>query len=459
MPESPMTDPLSQIDHFIEQHRDESIRELSRLCAQPSVSTQGIGIQECAQLVAAMLQRRGFHVEIYPTAIHPVIVAEARGKRDKTLLFYNHYDVQPPEPLELWETPPFEPALRDGKLYARGVADDKGHIMCRLAAIDAVLAVKGELPCNIKFVIEGEEEMGSPSLPHFVEAHARQLGADACIWESGSVNFRGQPTMNLGMRGIFYVELSVQCLTQDIHSGLGGSIMPNAAWRLVWALSTLKDQDEHILIPGWYADAIPPTGRDMDLLARQPDSAPDMIQRYGVKAFLKGLQPGVELRREAVFAPTCTICGITTGYQGKGTKTVLPAKAGAKVDFRIVPDQDPDDLMAKLRKHLDAQGFGDVQVTLLSSERAGRTDPDHPFIKLVEATAFEVYDEEMQLSPMIGGSGPNYAFLHYLGVPIGISGVSYPGAQVHAPNENMELDLFVKGTQHTAHIIERFAAS
>jgi len=453
-----MTDSLPQIDHYIEQHRDESISELARLCAQPSISTQSIGIQECASLVAGMLRKRGFDAGIHPTALHPVIVAEAKGKRDKTLLFYNHYDVQPPEPLELWETPPFEPALRDGKLYARGVADDKGHIMSRLAAIDAILSVEGELPCNIKFVIEGEEEMGSPSLPHFVEAHARELSAEACIWESGSVNFRGQPTMNLGMRGIFYVELSVECLSQDVHSGLGGSIMPNAAWRLVWALNTLKDKDEHILVPGWYELAMPPTERDMELLTRQPDSTPDMIQRYGVKAFLKGMKPGVELRREAVFAPTCTICGITTGYQGKGTKTVLPARASAKVDFRIVPDQEPDDLLVKLRKHLDEQGFGDVRVDVLSSERPGRTDPDHPFIKLVEAAALEVYDEEMQLSPMIGGSGPNHAFLHYLGVPIGISGVSYPGAQVHAPNENMQLDLFVKGTQHTAHIIERFAA-
>ena len=445
-----MTEHLSQIDQYIEQHRDESIAELSRLCAQPSISTQSVGIQECANLVAAMLRKRGFKAEIHPTALHPVVVAEARGKLDKTLLFYNHYDVQPPEPLELWETPPFEPVIRDGKLYARGVADDKGHIMSRLAAIDAILSVDGTLPCTIKFVIEGEEEMGSPSLPHFVEAHARELSADACIWESGSVNFRGQPTMNLGMRGIFYVELSVECLSQDVHSGLGGSIMPNAAWRLVWALNTLKGPDEHILIPDWYADAKAPTERDMELLARQPDSAPDMIQRYGVKGFLKGMQPGVELRREAVFAPTCTICGITTGYQGKGTKTVLPARASAKVDFRIVPDQEPDDLMLKLRKHLDGQGFADVQVTVLSSERPGRTNPDHPFIKLVEATALEVYDEEMQLSPMIGGSGPNHAFLHYLGVPIGISGISYPGAQVHAPNENLRISDLLRGAKHTA---------
>jgi acetylornithine deacetylase/succinyl-diaminopimelate desuccinylase-like protein len=452
-----MSDNLSQIDHYIEQHLDKSIAELSRLCAQPSISTQGAGVAECAELAAQMLRARGFQAEIHPTPGHPVVVAEAKGRNDKTLLFYNHYDVQPPEPLELWQSPPFEPAVRDGKLFARGVSDDKGHIQSRLSAIDAIRAIDGDLPCNIKFVIEGEEEMGSPSLPHFVEAHAAELKADACIWESGGVNFRGQPTMSLGMRGIVYVELSVECLSQDVHSGLGGSIMQNAAWRLVWALGTLKDKDEHILIPGWYDDAKAPTARDMELLAKQPDSAPDLIQRYGVKQFLKGLQPGVELRREAVFVPTCTICGITTGYQGPGLKTVLPAKASAKVDFRIVPEMEPDDLMRKLRKHLDAQGFSDVKVEMRGGERAGRTNPDHPFIKLVEQTAEEVYDQEMLTNPIVGGSGPYHAFLHFLHVPIGSSGVSYPGSQVHAPNENMRLDMFVKGTQHTAHIIERFA--
>src|SRR5439155_16556238 len=206
---------------------------------------------------------------------------EARGKRDQTLIFYCHYDVQPPEPLELWDTPPFEPTLRDGKLYARGVADDKSHIASRLAALDAVMAVEGELPCNIKFVIEGEEEIGSPSLPHFIEANAGALRGDACIWEAGGVNFRDQPTMTLGMRGIFYVELSVETLTQDVHSGMGGSILPNAAWRLLWALNSLKDKDERILIPAWYADAKPPDAPDMQLLAHLPDNSADLRQRYG----------------------------------------------------------------------------------------------------------------------------------------------------------------------------------
>ncbi|MBI1800819.1 MAG: M20/M25/M40 family metallo-hydrolase [Chloroflexi bacterium] len=448
---------LSEIDARIERNLERSIDELSRLCAQPSISTQGVGVRECAELVAEMLRQRGFRAAIHPTPGHPVVIGEAAGRSGKTLLFYNHYDVQPPEPLELWNSPPFEPTVRDGKLFARGVSDDKGHIACRLAAIDAIKEVSGELPCNIKFIIEGEEEMGSPSLPAFIESHAEELKADACIWETGGVNFREQPSMVLGMRGICYVELSVQCLTQDVHSGLGGSIFPNAAWRLVWALSAIKDSRERVLIPGFYDDVEQPTARDMELLANLPDSSGDMRRRYGVQEFLKGLQPGTELRREAVMVPTCTISGLTAGYQAKGTKTVLPARASAKVDFRLVPHQSPDDIVEKLRKHLQAHGFGDVQVELLSGEKPARTDPDHPFIKLVADTALEVYDQEMSISPMAGGSGPNHAFVHYLHVPIGSAGVSYPGSQVHAPNENMRLDLFVKGAQHTAHIIQRFA--
>lgn len=453
-----MPNSLDQIDEYIEKHLDNSVAELSRLCAQPSISAQGVGVKECAELVAELLRQRGFTAKVHPTRGHPIVTAEAKGKRDTTLLFYNHYDVQPPEPLELWETPPFTPTVRDGKLYARGVCDDKGHIASRLAAIDAVKAIHGELPCNMKFVIEGEEEISSVNLPPFVEEHASELKADACIWETGGVNFKEQPTMVLGMRGICYVQLSVERLTQDVHSGVGGSIFPNAAWRLVWALGTMKDKNENILIPGFYDAVKKPSARDMELFAKLPDSSEDHRKRYGVKEYLKGLTPGPELRREACMVPTCTICGLTSGYQLKGSKTVLPARASAKVDFRLVPDQDPQDIVAKLRKHLDAQGFSDVKVEFLGGEKPGQTDPDHPFIKLVADAAHDVYDQEMSISPMAGGSGPNHAFLHYLKVPIANSGVSYPGAQVHAPNENVRLDLFVKGTQHTAHIIEGFAS-
>ena len=450
-----MTD-YCKIDSYLEANLNQSIAELSRLVAQPSVGVQNLGLKECAALVAEMLKRRGFKVQIMPTPGAPVVFAERKGRSDKTLLIYNHYDVQPPEPLELWETPPFEPSLREGKLYGRGVGDDKGHITARLFAIDALLDAEGELPCNIKFIIEGEEETSSENLFEFVRKNKDLLKADACIWEFGGVDQRDVPLEYLGLRGISYVEFSVETASRDVHSGLGGSIFPNAAWRLVWALNTLKGEDERILIPGFYDAVRPPSKRDRELMSALPDMAGEYRSMYGVKKFIKGLQGGEELNIEGVFSPTCTICGLTSGYQGPGSKTVLPARASAKVDFRLVPDQHPDDIIKKLRAHLDAQGFSDVQITDLGGDPPARTDPDDPFIQLVARTAEEVYGIPMQLVPLTGGSGPSYPFVHDLGLPVATAGLGHPDTRSHAPNENIRIDLYLKHARHMARIIEEF---
>lgn len=447
---------IAQIDEYLEGHMDQSIAELSRLCTQPSISAQNIGLEECAGQVAEMLRQRGFRVEVLPTGGAPAVFAEREGRSRKTLLFYNHYDVQPPEPLELWDSPPFTPTLRDGKLYARGVSDDKGHITSRLFAIDAILATAGGLPCNIKFLVEGEEEAGSVSLAGFVRDHRQKLAADACIWESGGVDHREVPNQYLGMRGICYVELSVETAEVDVHSGLGGSIFPNPAWRLVWALNSLKGPDGRVRIPGFYDPIRPPSRRDRELFAALPEMAEEYRQRYGVKYFLNGLEGGVELRLAAVFEPTCTICGLTSGYQGPGTKTVLPRLASAKVDFRLVPDQTPEQVLEGLRRHLDTEGFADIQITPLGGEPPARTDPDHPFVKLVVEAARPIYGQPQQIIPMIGGSGPNHAFIHTLGVPIASAGIGYPGSRAHAPNENIRLDLYLKGAKHIARVLEEF---
>ena len=447
-----------KIDAHIDQNVDYWIDQLARLCAQPSVSAQNFGIAECADLVATMLREQGFRAEVLPSDGYPVVYGEGNGRSDKTLLFYLHYDVQPADPLELWDSPPFELTEREGKLYARGISDDKGHIICRLAALAAVKeAMGGELPCNVKFIIEGEEEIGSPNMPAFVEKHQEKLAADACIWEFGGVDHDGRPSQALGMRGICYVELSVQTASMDAHSGLGGSIFPNAAWRLTWALSTLKDQNERILIPGFYDNVQPPSARDLEMLAAMPSEAANLKEMFALDGFLLGIEDELELKKTAVFQPTCTICGLTSGYQGAGTKTVLPAKASAKVDFRLVPDQSPQEIISKLRAHLDANGFTDVEITFHGGGRPAKVDPDDPFVQLTNETAEIVYGKEPNVAPMIGGSGPNYPFIHTLGLPLVAAGVGYPGSQVHAPNENMRLDYFLLGTKHTARIIEQFA--
>lgn len=449
---------IHKTDAYLDAHLSESIAELGTLCAIPSVAAQNTGMDEAAELVGKMLQQRGFSVKILPTGGSPVVVAERKGKRsDKTLMFYNHYDVQPAEPLELWDSPPFEATLRDGCLYARGVSDDKGHITSRLFALDAILAQNDELPCNIKFIIEGEEEIGSVHLPEFIEKNQKLLAADACVWEFGSVNHEEIPLQYVGLRGICYVELSVTTADIDVHSGLGGSIFHNAAWRLVWALNTLKDENEHIRIAGFYDAVLPPSERDIELMGQLPDVVEEYQTRYGVKSFLRGLTGGVDLRVAEVFEPTCTICGLTSGYQGPGSKTVLPAKASAKVDFRLVPTQTPKQVLEQLRAHLDAEGFPEVEITFLGGGPAGRTDPDDPFIQLVVDTAKDVYGIPMQIVPMIGGSGPNYPFVTVLNQPVATAGVGHPGTQAHAPNENVRLDLYLKHAKHVVRIIEAFA--
>lgn len=449
-------DDFARINNYLDTHLDKSITELSRLVAQPSVSAQNWGLNECADLVADMLHARGFDVQIMPTDGAPVVFGERSGRSDKTLLIYNHYDVQPPEPLDLWDSPPFEPSLREGKLYGRGVADDKGPFVSRLHAIDALLEQDGELPCNIKFIIEGEEETSSVHLHDFVEHNQELLAADACIWEFGGVDHRETPMQYLGLRGICYVELSVETAKVDTHSGTGGSIFPNAAWRLVWALRSLKGSDGRIRIPGFYDLVKQPSPRDRQYMAELPEVAAEYKERYGVKYFLKGLTGGVDLRIAGVFEPTCTICGLTSGYQGPGSKTVLPARASAKVDFRLVPDQHPLEILDQLRIHLDNQGFDDIQIEYLGGEPPARTDPDDPFVKLVVETSEPVYGRPMQIVPMVGGSGPSYPFVHLLKLAVVTAGPGYPGSLAHAPNENLRLDLYLKHAKHMVRILKAF---
>lgn len=445
---------MKKIDTFIEEELDHSVAELSRLCAQPSVAAQNLGIEACAAMVAESLEKRGFDVQVIPTEGSPVVFGERKGKVDKTLIVYDHYDVQPPEPLELWETPAFEPTIRDGRLYARGVADNKGNFAERLHAIDAILEVEGELPCNVKFIVEGEEEIGSVHLEPFIKAHQALLAGDVCVWEVGGVDHENFPIQMVGLRGICYVELRARTANQDVHSGTGGSIFPNAAWHLVWALASLKDKDENILLPGFYEAVRSPTDREKELLAQAPPMMEYYKKKYDIQHFLKDIEDELELAIEAVYKPTCTICGLSSGYEGEGSKTVLPAEAMAKVDFRLVPDQTPDKVLSQLRSHLDAHGFTDIEIVNLGGNPPAKTDPDHPAVLIAVDAAKDVYEKPARVIPMIGGSGPNFMFQKYLDVPIISSGAGDSESRAHAPNESISLDLYVKGAKHFARILK-----
>jgi acetylornithine deacetylase/succinyl-diaminopimelate desuccinylase-like protein len=446
----------AEIDTYIQERLDHSLSQLARLVASPSISSQNVGMQATAQLVAAMFEDYGFRSQILPTPGYPVVYAEAGGRADRTIICYNHYDVQPPEPLEAWDSPPFEVTRREGKIYGRGIADDKGHIVSRLAALDAVRDENGMFPCRIKFLIEGGEEISSPHLPEFIAAHRELLAADACVWETGGVDYEGRPGLMLGMRGICYVQYNVRIMSRDAHSG-SAHLLPNAAWRLVRALSTVQDEDDRVLIPGFYDDVRPISGQELELLRILDLEEEQMRRSYGITQLRRGLT-GMEAKK-AVYSPTANIAGFSSGYEGEGPKTVIPATAMAKMDFRLVPDQDPEDIVQKLRRHLADHGFEDVEVQYLGGERAAQTPPDDPFVRLTAQIAEDVYGKPPRISPLIGGSGPMYPFREYLQVPIVTLGIGYPETLVHAPNENIRVEDFVLGTRQMARLVQRFARS
>ncbi len=449
---------MKKVFDYIDAHMDEFAGDLARLCRQPSISAQQVGIQEMAALCAQMMGECGLNARLVPVAGGaPIVFGECRGRSPTTLLCYNHYDVQPPEPLEEWETPPFEPVVRDGKLYGRGTVDNKGAMYSRLAAIKAYRAVYGELPISVKLLLEGEEEIGSPHLPEVVADHCDLLKADACIWP-GQVGRDHTPQITLGLKGMLYVELEVRGANADVHSANGTSIV-NPAWRLVWALSTIKDIDERVLIDGFYEHMRPPTQAEIEAVRRIPDDDDKTRQELGIPGFLLGVS-GFERRMRDLLSPSCTICGMWGGYTGMGSKTVLPCVARAKVDFRLVPDMDPADIQAKLRRHLDRHGFQDVTITPRTNNgrRPWRTPLDDPFVETVVNAARLAYGLEPEVLPSMNGSGAMHLVGEALHIPIASAGVRYPGSQIHAPNEHVRLEDLALGIKHVAAIMHEMAA-
>jgi len=449
---------MQNIYDYIDDHWQDALEDLKRLCRQPSISAQGVGMAEVVRLLVRMMREYDIDAQVLPSPGdgYPLIYGEVAGDSPTTLLFYNHYDVQPPEPLELWGSPPFEPTQYESNLCARGVSDNKGDIVARLLAIRAFQKVRGKPPVSVKFIIEGEEEIGSPNIVAFVENNRQLLKADACIWECGGVNWRNEPVVSLGLKGILYVQLEVRGASQDVHSSMA-TVVPNPAWRLVWALGSLKDMEENIRIEGFYDDVLPPTQREIDAINAMPLDEEETKQALGLESFVKGVT-GFDYKSRHIIEPICNICGLDSGYTGSGSKTVLPCLAKAKIDFRLVPNQNPDDILAKLRKHLDSHGFGDIIIApQTEGENAARTPIDSPFVGVVSEAAREVYGVEPVIVPSMAGSGPMHSFTDTLGLPTALIGVMYPGSSPHAPNEHIRLADFILGAKHIAAVLERMA--
>jgi acetylornithine deacetylase/succinyl-diaminopimelate desuccinylase-like protein len=451
---------LEPVFAYVDQHAEEFVERLRTLCRQPSISAQDVGLRETADMVVDLARAVGAQTELIE--LHdapPIVFGRLEGHGSRTLQLYDHYDVQPPEPLELWDSDPFAAQIRDGRIWARGVSDNKGNLVARLCAIEAYRTTLGEPPLILTLVFEGEEEVGSPHLRQFTNGpRADLLKVDACIWEAGYKDPIGRPTISLGCKGIVYVELRVRTAAKDLHSSWGAAV-PNAAWRLAWALSTLKDAaTERVLIPGFYDAVRPPDDRLLALADREPFEVEQYRALFGVQGFSLDWD-GVEARRHYLFDPTCTICGLSSGYQGPGGKTVLPAEAFAKVDFRLVPNQDPEEIVSLLRRHLDQQGFSDVEVLQVEGEgeRAARSDPDAPIVGVVVETARELYRAEPLVLPNMAGTGPQYLLCAQFGVPTVGMGVGNADSNNHAPNENILITDYIEGIKHAAWVIHRFA--
>jgi len=441
---------------YIDRYSDIFVDQLRKLCRQPSVSAQGLGLDEAAQLVQKFLSGTGFDVELFhPTKGPPVIFVELRSRASgKTLVLYNHYDVQPADPVEMWTNPPFSAVLENGRVYARGASDNKGNIVSRLMAISAFLKTRGDVPVNLKWVIEGEEEMGSPHFSEFIKKYKNKLSGDSAIWEFGGLDYDDRPLVTLGLKGMLYVEFKVQTAMKDSHSARA-AIVENPAWRLVRMLDTLQDEYGIILVEGWNDDVKPFTPEELELIRQIPLEEHSIRDELGIKNFLYGLT-GFEFKKAFYGNPTANIAGIWSGYTGPGHKTVLPSVAYAKMDFRLVPDQDPVKLAGKLKQHLERHGFGDIELTLQAENPAARTQINAPIAKIAAKAGKEVFYKEPVTLVTSAASGPMHYFTNTLGLPTVAIGCNHPQSNTHAPNENQRIDVFIQASKWVARVMDDF---
>jgi len=445
-------------DKFIDKNMTALISDLQKLIRQPSVSAKNVGLEECARLVVCMMRKAGIKAETLRIGknIPPAVYGEVRSKQNpaKTILFYNHYDVQPAEPLELWNDKPFSGNIRGNKIYGRGSADDKGELITRIKAAEAFLKTTGDVPCNIKFLVEGEEEIGSMHIEDYLQRYERKLSCDAVIWEFGYVDEKDRPIISLGMKGLLYVELSVQESVRDAHSSLA-VLIENPAWRLVEALKTLRNKDGKILIKDWYKEVEDFTNEELRVIASEPFDEKSFKKEYGIKRFV-GDKKGVKIRKALVGEPTCNIAGFTSGYEGLGAKTVLPSRALVKIDFRLVPKMSPLKQLGRLKQHLKERGFEDIQVRMIHGEAASRTKISNQFVKTVREAANEAFGKSI-VSVSSAGTGPMYSFSKVLKVPCISIGSTYIFSRIHSPNEFARIDLLQKTTKCMCKIIKKFS--
>ncbi|WP_233095881.1 dipeptidase [Alicyclobacillus sp. SO9] len=437
-------------DTYFEQQRDKHLRELFEFLRFPSISTQPEHAQDvaaCAEFLSDKMRNIGFeNVSLMPTKGHPVVYGDwlhAEGK--PTVLVYGHYDVQPVDPVELWDSAPFEPEIRDGKLYARGASDDKGQVFMHLKAFEALFETNGELPVNVKFCFEGEEEIGSLNLPEFVRQHQELLAADIVVISDTTMLGPDMPSICYGLRGLAGLQVDVKGAKGDLHSGLYGGAIQNPLHALVHILDSMHNDDGSVAVEGFYNSVTDLTPDERSAYATLGSNDAELMKELDVPA-LYG-EAGYTPRERIWGRPTLEINGVYGGYQGEGTKTVIPSEAHAKITCRLVPAQDPDDILDKVEAHVQKHTRPGVKSTVIKTDRGNAylTPFNHPAIQLAAESYAKAYGKPASFSRM-GGSIPVVdTFSSVLNTPVVLMGFGLESENFHAPNEHFTLSNFDRG--------------
>lgn len=452
------TQQINLIENYVDQKANEFVSSLQDFLRLKSISTQNIGMEECSQFLMDTMDRIGISTKMLRLeGAFPAVYGEfINPNAKKTLLIYGHYDVQPPDPIELWDQDPFNPVIKDGIIYARGATDDKGNLWATVMAVKCLVDCNIDLPINLKFFFEGEEEIGSPNMQAYLEEYKELMSADYSILCDRGIHESGRPQMYLGNKGIMNVEVTLTGAKRDVHSGQAPFI-PNAAWQLVWLLNKLKNDQEKILIPGYYDKVIQPPEDDLELIKKIPFDKEDYLKTYGVSDIIPKNE-GVDALVWLLYNPTATINGLTSGYQDEGNKTIIPNKASAKLDFRFVKNQDPEECVELIRNFFKDNYDGNIEVKCGDQRNPAKVPPSEEIVKISIEASKEVYGEEPVVWPFLDGSGPLSLFDEILCAPAIIIGLGAPFsyANTHAPNENISIDQYLKGIKLMATIYSKY---
>lgn len=453
----------ADLDSYFTREERRIRAELDDFLRIPSVSARSehnADTARCAEWLAKQIRATGMTATIHPTAGHPIVVGEWRnaGSNAPTVLVYGHYDVQPAEPLELWTSPPFEPTVRDGKLFARGSVDDKGQLYIHVKAAEALLKQRGKLPVNLIFLAEGEEEVGSDNLADFVEKNAKLLRADSVVISDSSMFAPGQPSILSSLRGIAYFQIDVVGPAQDLHSGSYGGAVVNPAMALARMLATMHDAKGRITIKGFYDKARTWDKKSRDAIRKLPFNEKHFRAETGAPAL--GGEEGYSALERIWMRPTCEVNGLLSGYTGEGAKTVLPSKAMAKVSCRLVPDQDPTEIARLFTAHVKRvtpKGVT-VKVTYIHGGKPWRATLDGPLYDAARNALAAAFGK----APVIVGEGGSIPvvgdFDQVLKAPVLLMGFGLPGENAHAPDEWISLENFTKGLRAVATLYEELGA-